>query len=131
MLSKRRATKSLLYYKSLIAKNKTGQIPEERVLDEVISSRNFIHKEILDNNKRRREQVTKTRTDVSKAIEMRKADDEDKNEHIITNNTLTSLISGVTDSKDKRDYIKNNEEGFKGLKPNEQRELFKLYITFL
>ncbi len=130
-LRRKRNSKALNYYNDILARENASIPAEERVFDSIRMSRNHNVKIINENKRRLGDKVVKTRAEVKRKMEMGKAPEVEKNERTVRNNTLTSLISGFLDSKNKKKYIKDNSENFKGLEPIAQRTLFNLYLKYL
>ncbi len=130
-LRRKRNGKSLNYYQSIINREQSNTIQEERVFDSIKTSRSFDIKVINDNKRKLGDKVVKSRAELKRKMETPKLDDTIKNNRIVQNNTLSSLISGFLDSKNKKKYIKDNRVSFKNLDPVQQRTLFKLYIKYL
>lgn len=123
--------KSLLYYQLLVNQGQSKMDKDEKVVDDIKASRSYDIKFIQKNNKKQLENMIKTRLDVKRKQERKKPDEPVKNKRIISNNNVDSLKAGFLDSKDKKSYIKNNQENFKSLSSEDQRSLFKIFLDFL
>ncbi len=130
-LRRKRNSRALNYYNDILARENASIPAEERVFDSIRMSRNHNIKIINENKKRLGDKIVKTRAEVIRKMELGKAPEVEKNERTVHNNTLTSLISGFLDSKNKNKYIKDNKVSFKGLEPIQQRTLFNLYMKYL
>ncbi len=130
-MRQKRNSKSLNYYNSILARENQTLPQEERTFDPIRISRNHNIKVINENKKRLGDKVVKTRAEVKRKMELGKAPEVEKNERIVHNESLTALISGFLDSKEKKKYIKKNNKSFKNLDAVQQRTLFNLYMKYL
>lgn len=126
-----RNSSSLNYYQGLINREQNKTIKEEKVIDDIKSSRSFDVKLIEENKRILEEKKVKTRVELKRKMILKRIDDKKRNVRIISNTSLTDLIAGFLDTKDKSKYIKQNAKNFKELPVEEQRNLFKIYMDFL
>lgn len=130
-LKRQRTDSRMLFYQDIINKNKNRQIKEDRVLDDVKTSRVPFIKVITENERRKQDQIFKTQVDRQKAMEEDKKEEPEKNENILLDDTLETMKAGIHDSKDKNEYVKNNRENFKNLNNEDQRIIFKIFLDLI
>lgn len=60
-----------------------------------------------------------------------KKEDMDKDKNIVSNKSMNQIKNGFLSTSDKDKYIKQNKEHIKGLPLNDQRNLIKLFLTYM
>ena len=130
-LKRSRDGTSLNFYHALIQKGKRKEIKDDKVEDDVKTSRSFRIKTIDDNKRKLKDQLVKTQIERKRAMEEQKKPEPPKNLHKIKNDSLTSLVAGLHDAQSKNEYIKDNRENFVNLPIEEQRQLFRIYLDQL
>ena len=60
-----------------------------------------------------------------------KKEDMDKDKNIVSNKSMNQIKNGFLSTSDKEKYIKQNKEHIKSLPINEQRNLIKLFLTYM
>lgn len=130
-LRKRRNGNSLNYYQTLVNRGQKQEIPEQKVRDSIRVSRHHDIKVIDKNRENLREMLVKTDVDRKKAMEKHKAKEPAKTTHKIGNVNFDSMVSGLHDAKNKKQYISSNADNFKILEVEDQRKLFKIFLDNL
>lgn len=118
-------------YQSSLAPVRLFQPIKEEIKYEVETNRMTDIKEIEKEQKKVREAIIEKNIKIKKVIEDVEIEDVEKDNNIILNTSLTSLLNGFLSTKEKNKYIKANADNFKSLQPNEQKSLFRIYLTYI
>ncbi len=130
-LRKQRNGNTLNYYEAIIKRGQRKEIPEQKVRDSIRVSRHHDIRVIDKNRENLREMLVKTDVDRQKAMKKEEPKEPAKTTHKIGNATFDSLLSGLYDAKNKKQYISSNADNFKTLDKQEQRRLFKIFLDNL
>jgi len=106
-------------------------IHKEEPKYEVETNRMTDIKEIKKEKKKVKEAIIEKNIRRKEVMEDVEDIEEIKDERIILNNTLKSMIDGFFSTKNKNKYIELNADNFKSLQPNEQRTIFQIFLTYV